>query len=63
MGARYAPRFANTFFNRWEQKEIVSKEWHQLKMYRRFIDDIYLIWEGGQEELQTFLNHLVHLNE
>ena len=31
----------------------------QLHFYKRFIDDIFMLWSGTEEELITFLRHYI----
>lgn len=57
MGARYAPS-ADIFLNRWEEEDIFTEEWPQLKLYQRYIDDLFFMWEGSVEELQDFMAHM-----
>lgn len=54
MGAKYAPSVANLFLNRWEEEQIYSVQRENLKMYRRYIEDIVIIWRGTEEELHFF---------
>ena len=48
MGTKTAPSYA------W--KTILDSSPCQPKYYRRFIDDILLIWEHGEEELNKFID-------
>lgn len=56
MGACYAPSIASIYLNKWEEKHIFTNQWPQLKMYKRYIDDIFVIWEGSQREIGEVLN-------
>lgn len=58
MGAKYAPSVANLFLNRWEEEQIFSVHRANLKLYRRYIDDIIIIWKGSEEELQAFFDEI-----
>lgn len=52
MGLRYAPSMANIVLNKWEQETIHQKKWKELTFYKRYIDDIILLWEGSQVGLE-----------
>lgn len=60
MGAWFAPSVANLFMDMWETEQIFQHRPPELKMYCRFIDYIFFIWEGDTisvEEFQQKLNH------
>ena len=61
MGTRVAPTYANIFMGKLE-KEMLSKCPEHLKQYlhtwRRFIDDILIVWTGTTEEFEDFFNFL-----
>uniref|UniRef100_A0A8C5M9N9 Reverse transcriptase domain-containing protein n=1 Tax=Leptobrachium leishanense TaxID=445787 RepID=A0A8C5M9N9_9ANUR len=57
MGTRFAPSFANLYMSTWEEKITENKE-DNIILYLRYIDDILMIWKGGEEDLVTFLNQL-----
>ena len=61
MGTPMAPNYANLFMAKFEEDAITS--YHAstgLKphVWYRYIDDIFLIWTHGDEELQKFLLYL-----
>lgn len=58
VGARYAPSVANLLMNMWEEEYIYAKNIPQVKLYRRYIDDLILFWEGTSETLESFLQDL-----
>lgn len=58
MGAKYAPSVANIFLNRWEEEQVFSTTRRNLKLYRRYIDDIVIVWRGTEEELQVFFDKI-----
>ena len=62
MGNKYAPSVANIFLNKWESEEIFGKSWPQIQAYKRFIDDILIVWEGSHEQLKGFIEHINHNN-
>ena len=57
MGTRVAPSYANIFMSDFEQKHIYSYRL-QPKVWYRYIDDIFCIWQYGIEELNGFLTHI-----
>lgn len=58
MGARFAPSVAKMFMVEWEEEKIYQSRPKQLKMYKRYIDDVILIWNGDEESLLPYLNSL-----
>ena len=57
MGTRVAPTYANIFMAEFEDRFVYTYPKKPL-LWVRFIDDILLIWDHGEEELQTFISHL-----
>ena len=55
MGKIYAPTYANIFMANWEY-EIMQKVQKKPEFYKRFLDDGFLIWQGGKQDLLEFLN-------
>ena len=49
-----APNYAIIFMHKIET-ELLQKSPLQPTFFKRFIDDIFLIWPHGEEELQKFL--------
>ena len=47
MGARMAPAYANIFMSSIEEQ--IKEKVHQIKLWRRFIDDVICIFEEDQE--------------
>uniref|UniRef100_A0A8C5PR15 Reverse transcriptase domain-containing protein n=1 Tax=Leptobrachium leishanense TaxID=445787 RepID=A0A8C5PR15_9ANUR len=60
MGTRFAPSYANLYMHCWECDEIWPKAGMgaSLVLWRRFIDDIIIIWKGGQQSLIEFISSL-----
>jgi len=57
MGTKVAPSFAILFMADFEDKNVYT--YHtQPKVWFRYIDDIFLIWEHSSEELHNFVEHL-----
>ena len=61
MGTRVAPTYANIFMGKLE-KILLAKCPQNLKKFlytwRRFIDDIFIIWSGTHEQFLEFFNHI-----
>ena len=61
MGTRVAPSYANLFMGLLEKKMLnacpVNLKQHLL-LWKRFIDDILIIWEGSWELFQEFFNFI-----
>ena len=58
MGTKCAPHLANLFMGAIEEKALTSWSGLQPTIWLRFIDDIFMIWEGSKEELTQFHHHL-----
>ena len=63
MGTKLAPSYANLFMTKFEEKYVYTYPL-QPKLWKRFIDDIFLIWPYGMDLLLEFIDHLniVHPN-
>ena len=57
MGTVMAPAYANAFMHRLETQMIGFLE-YKPKLWRRFIDDVFMIWPHGEEKLQDFIAHI-----
>lgn len=55
MGAKYAPSVANLFMSFWEDEAIFQSNIPELRLYRRYIDDILIIWAGTPDSFLEFL--------
>ena len=56
MGKKYAPAFANIFMADWEHNMLRGATLQPL-CYKRFLDDIFLIWTHGEQHLTTFITY------
>ena len=54
MGTKLAPAYANLFMGKLEH-EILSHAPHKPIFYKRYIDDILLLWPHSELELNNFL--------
>ena len=57
MGTKLAPSYANLFMTKFEEKYVYTYPLQQ-KLWKRFIDDIFVIWPHGMDSLLEFINHL-----
>ena len=58
MGTRVAPTYANIFMKKIDlMLHRIAEEWKTklIRFYKRFIDDIFIIWTGTEEELKNFM--------
>ena len=62
MGSKLAPAYANTFMGKLE-KSILDSAPKEPRYYRRFIDDIFMIWQHSEEELTEFLTRMNKTNK
>lgn len=60
MGTRMAPSYANLFMGSFESKFIMSNNPYLSKiiLYKRFIDDLFILWDGNEEEAKAFVEIL-----
>ena len=56
MGTRMAPSYANLFMGKFEQA--IENATYKSFVWRRFIDDIFMVWTEGEEHLKTFISYL-----
>ena len=61
MGAKMAVAFANIFMSAIET-EIISKSPHQPLVWKRFVDDIFSLWNIDKEEVYSFGIELANNN-
>ena len=59
-GSKCAPSYANNFTVQFEEKFIFPVLTNLSDFYLRFIDDIFLIWNGNKTELDNFLKKTVN---
>ena len=62
IGTKFAPPYAILFMAAFEEDAL--KKYHfQPWLWWRYIDDIFLIWEHGREELEKFITYLNSLSD
>ena len=62
MGSKLAPAYANVFMGDLEAKILAGSRLKPTH-YRRFIDDIFMIWPFSEEELDRFMAHMNRINQ
>ena len=62
MGTRVAPSYANIFINDFEEKYVYNYRLQPVAWYR-YIDDIFCLWQHGEDELEKFTTHLNSVHE
>ena len=63
MGTKCAPIYANLFMSKFEESKIYPLIKDKCKTYLRFIDDIFMIWSGTEEELKQFTQEINSLHD
>lgn len=58
MGKQYAPNFANLYMSMWEDSILNKYQGPKPKLWLRYIDDIFGVWEGSLQELINFVNYI-----
>ena len=62
MGKRFAPHYANIFMAQWEQQALERSPLKPL-FYKRFLDDIFIVWQHGRESFDAFFETLQTTHE
>ena len=57
MGTKVAPAYANTFMGWFEENHVYTYH-RQPLLWKRFIDDIFVIWQHDHRELDNFISYL-----
>ena len=58
MGTICAPAYANIFMANFELKYIYPYIKDKEKMFLSFIDELFMIWTGSEQELLYFMSYL-----
>ena len=61
MGTKCAPSYANIFMGWFEEKFIFPLLTNLSDFYLRFIDDIFLIWNGTKTEFDNVLKKIMNV--
>jgi hypothetical protein len=62
MGTKMAPAYANLFMGKLEQKLIHTGKQH-IRIWKRFIDDIFIIWTGSHEQFSDYMTEINQLHD
>ena len=62
MGTKLAPLYANIFMSKFEEKHAYTYDL-QPKVWLRYIDDTFCIWQHGHTEVNKFTTHLNEVHE
>jgi hypothetical protein len=62
MGKRWAPAYGDIFMADWESWTLPEAPYQPL-FWKRFLDDIFIIWPHSKEEFQEFITYLNQLDE
>nr|XP_022910654.1 uncharacterized protein LOC111421707 [Onthophagus taurus] len=57
MGSPLSPVIANFYMEMFEEEAPKKSPWKP-KLWLRYVDDTFVIWQHGKEQLQEFLDHL-----
>ena len=57
MDTKCAPISGNLFMNHFDETYIYPLLTTKCNFYKRYIDDIFLLWQGTLEELEVFTKH------
>ena len=58
MVTKVAPPYASLFLGVFEERNIFEKFPNLISVFLRFLDDIFFIWNHGEEELHRFFTYL-----
>ena len=61
MGTRMAPSYANIFMHFLEQRILTASNL-KTTIWLRFIDDTFIIWPHGEDELKHLVNIMNHFH-
>ena len=58
MGTKCAPTYASLFMGKFEEQNIIPRIRDKILLYVRYIDDLFFIWTGSEEDLLKFLEEV-----
>ena len=61
MGTKMAPSYPNLFMGKFEENALASAT-HSRLIWWRYIDDIFLLWTQGEDQLNSFITYLNNLH-
>ena len=62
MGSPLSPVVTNIFMEDFESTAIVTSD-YQPRIWYRYVDDTFVVWEHGRQQLDEFLEHINGLHE
>ncbi|OCT95432.1 hypothetical protein XELAEV_18013121mg [Xenopus laevis] len=63
MGAKFAPTYANLYMGWWEEIHLFGGKLvgvSFIKLYKRYVDDLLLVWRGSESQFSSFVESLNH---
>lgn len=57
MGSPLSPVVTNLYMEAFEQ-EAIERALDKPKLWVRYVDDTFVIWQHGQDKLESFIEHL-----
>ena len=64
MGTKMAPPYADLFLGKFEADHILTSPFAgKINLYKRFLDDIFILWGGTCEELTEFMIYINNLHQ
>ena len=58
MGTICAPAYVNIFLTEFEEKDVYPPIKNLSMLYLQYIDDIFMIWKGNDDDLTNFLHNI-----
>ena len=61
MGSRMAPNYAGLYMGLFEEEAIFGHNnafLTHIKLSRRYVDDILVLWDGSEQDLQMFFDYI-----
>lgn len=53
MGAKFAPSVDNLYMAKWEEEGITLNPDPRILLYKHFIDDLIIVWEGVTNDVES----------
>ena len=62
MGSKMSPQFSSLYVAMFENEFVLNSDrnpfFHQVKLWKRYVDDVFVIWQGTTDTLLDFYNYL-----
>lgn len=59
MDAKFAPSIVHLFMSKWKGDVIYANRRPELVVWRRYIDDVLLLWNGRMQSLEGFIENII----